>query len=336
MFMDYYTLSEAASVFFDIASAPMVSSPYSTPFRGENIHRLTRSRLTSITDYALAVRVAALLWPLIQLRGRHQGSLLRQLLVFARVLEGDQGKTEVVPEARSQDLHLGLSSSMLLQRLRYHGEPQMVPRFPRMPAQDNMRPARRRSTFPHAHGHRCHLRKQNAEGRDDQRRRLKKWRWQINTQTVLSFTKSGGKVYADLEFATPNGDVENKVTTRGPATKTPSRAQHPRARARHASRSSVTSPTPPRVQVADGRLGLGGVQLGDVQVRGEARRRRASGESTCFGTTPPGWTDNGMFTTPPPPAAHRRQRPPPAGNPPRHRQQRRPEQQQLRRGPPAA
>ena len=43
----------------------------------------------------------------------------------------------------------------------------------------------------------------------------KKWRWQINTKTQMSFTKSGGKVYADLKLEVPNGSIENKVTTPG-------------------------------------------------------------------------------------------------------------------------
>ena len=73
----------------------------------------------------------------------------------------------------------------------------------------------------------------------------KKWRWQINTQTVLSFTKSGGQVYADLEFATPNGDVENKVTTPGSGDQDTIAGATPSSACSTRSMSSLKSPTPP-------------------------------------------------------------------------------------------
>ena len=128
----------------------------------------------------------------------------------------------------------------------------------------------------------------------------KKWRWQINTQTVLSFTKSGGKVYADLEFATPNGDVENKVTTPGSgdqdtiAGATPSSACSTRfeiqcheSNPRHAFKSQTGA--------------WDWVAYNSSMYKFVARHDggETSGESTCFGTNTAWWTDNGMFTAGP-------------------------------------
>ena len=42
----------------------------------------------------------------------------------------------------------------------------------------------------------------------------KKWHWQINTQTKLSFTKAAGKCTL-ISNAVPSGAIENKVTTPG-------------------------------------------------------------------------------------------------------------------------
>ena len=41
------------------------------------------------------------------------------------------------------------------------------------------------------------------------------WRWGINSNTQMKMTKSGGKLYADLKFAIPNGATENGVSIPG-------------------------------------------------------------------------------------------------------------------------
>ena len=67
VFMDQYTLSEAASVFFDIGFGIIgaVLEPFFEPEITTDLPQADKS----ITDYALAVRVASFLWPLISSAG---------------------------------------------------------------------------------------------------------------------------------------------------------------------------------------------------------------------------------------------------------------------------
>ena len=69
VFMDQYTLSEAASVFFDIGFGIIGFTAILEPFFEPTISTDLPTADESITDYALAVRVAAFLWPLVASAG---------------------------------------------------------------------------------------------------------------------------------------------------------------------------------------------------------------------------------------------------------------------------
>lgn len=127
----------------------------------------------------------------------------------------------------------------------------------------------------------------------------KKWRWQINTQTELSFIKDegSGKVYADLTFAIPNGAIENKVSTPGSggedtvAGVTPSSACATRFEVQcheQNPRHAFATETGPWDWVAYNASTYKFVARHDAGA--------SSGEPSCFGPNAGWWTPSAMFS----------------------------------------
>jgi len=123
-----------------------------------------------------------------------------------------------------------------------------------------------------------------------------KWRWQINTQTKLKFTKVDGTLYADMRFDIPNGAIENRVSEPGSQAEynvrgnTPSSACEARfevqcqeANPRHAFKELTKSHE--------------WVDYNTSMYKLVARHEyeSTSGTPSCFSSSSEWWTDDAMF-----------------------------------------
>jgi hypothetical protein len=300
VFMDYYTLSEAASVFFDIGFSVIGFTAILDPFFEAKITTDLPEADTSITDYALAVRVAAFLWPVISSAGGIKD-------LYCDVYWPSPATLKAIKDKQKSFQKRAVKISIFVIQLLAALSVYVIMANPRWC--HDFRTCQRKTTCDPLEGallSRMPMDTEVISGNKMQRVEMisddgtKKWRWQINTQTVLSFTKSGGKVYADIEFAIPNGDVENKVTTPGTndadniAGTTPSSACSTRfeiqcheSNPRHAFKSQTGA--------------WDWVAYNSSMYKFVARHDggEASGESTCFGANTAWWNDNGMFTAGP-------------------------------------
>ena len=300
VFKDYYTLSEAASVFFDIGFSAIGFAAILDPFFEPKISTDLPEADTSITDYSLAVRVGAFLWPLISSAGGIKDLYCDNYWPSPATLKAIKEKRKTF---QKRAVKISIFVIQLLAALSVY----VIMANPRWC--HDFRTCQRKTTCDPLEGallSRMPMDTEVISGNKMQRVEMisddgsKKWRWQINTNTVLSFTKSGGKVYADLEFATPNGDVENKVRTPGsndeddiagtiPLSSCSTRfeIQCQESNPRHAFKSQTGA--------------WEWVAYNSSMYKFVARYDggETSGESTCFGANTAWWTDNGMFTAGP-------------------------------------
>ena len=245
-------------------------------------------------DYALAVRVASFLWRS-QLRWRYQGSLLRQLLALPGDVEGDQREEEDDPERGAKIVIFVLQLLAALSVYVIMAHPAWCHDF---------RTCQRKTTCDPLEGGILSRMAFDydiigAVQRVEMISGAKKWRWQINTKTQMQFTKSGGKVYADLKFEVPNGAIENKVTTPGSGARTRSQAR-PNGKLLHQPRSSARESNQRHAFKSEtGKWDW--VAYNSSMYKFVARHDggETSGDSTCFGANTQWWTDKGMFTSRP-------------------------------------
>ena len=297
VYMDLYTLSEAASVFFDMGFGAIGFSAILEPFFEPKITTELPEADASLTDYALAVRVVAFLWPLISSAGHIKDLYHDNYWPSPATMKAIKEKRNTVQQRRIKTAIFILQLLAALSVYFVMANPVWCHDF---------RTCQRKTTCDPLEGgilSRMPLDHDVISANKIQRVELisadgsKKWRWQINTQTKLSFTKSAGKVYADLEFAVPNGAVENTVTTPGsggedeiastiPPTACSTRfeIQCHESNPRHAFKSQTGS--------------WDWVAYNSSMYKFIARHDggETSGDSSCFGVNSAWWTQNGMFT----------------------------------------
>ena len=306
--MDQYTMSEASSVFFDIGFGIIGFTAILEPFFEPTITTDLPVADESITDYALAVRVAAFLWPLVS-----SASSIRDL--YCDNYWPSPATTKAIKEkqksVQKRAVKIVVFATQLLAALSVY----VVMANPKWC--HDFRTCQRKTTCDPLEGGILSrmvfdtniLSSNDAGGNKMQRVELisddgtEKWRWQINTQTQMSFTKSGGKVYADLTFQVPNGAIENSVTEPGAGAGngggdivgvTPSapcatrfEIQCHEANPRHAFKSETNS--------------WDWVAYNSSMYKFVARHEagETSGESSCFGADSEWWTEKAMFTAGP-------------------------------------
>lgn len=297
MYMDYYTISEAASVFFDMGFGVIGFTAILEPFFEPKITTQLPEADESLTDYALAVRVAAFLWPLISSAAQIKNLYHDNYWPSPATAKAIKDKQDSVQQRRTK-------TTVFIVQLVAAATVYVIMANPAWC--HDFRTCQRKTTCDPLEGgilSKMPLDFDVISANKMQRVELisadgsKKWRWQINTQTKLSFTKAAGKVYADLEFAVPSGAVENKVTTPGSggqdeiAGTIPSSACSTRfeiqcheSNPRHAFKAETGT--------------WDWVAYNSSMYKFIARHNggETSGDSSCFGTSSAWWTHNGMFT----------------------------------------
>ena len=222
--VDQYTIAQAAEVLFDIGFGIIGFLAVLEPFFEPPITNQLPEVDASLTDYALAVKVFSFLWPLVTSAGS-----MRELYVDnywpspATAQARIEGRTSI----QSAYTKLGVFVVQLLAACSVYiimADPRLCHDFRTCQRSDSCDPLKdgallgRMPIYTDAEGPFAVI-----SGNKMQRVEMisedgtLKWRWQINTQTELSFVKSpdGKKAYADLTFAIPNGGIENSVKNPG-------------------------------------------------------------------------------------------------------------------------
>ena len=304
VFMDQYTLSEAASVFFDIGFGIIGFTAILEPFFEPEITTDLPRADESITDYALAVRVAAFLWPLVSSAGGIKDLYCDNYWPSPATLKAISEKKKTIQKRGAKIVIFVLQLLAALSVYVIMAHPAWCHDFRTCQRKTTCDPLEggilSRMVFDYdiiGAGDGANKMQRVEMISDDG---AKKWRWQINTKTQMQFTKSGGKVYADLKFEVPNGAIENKVTTPGSggqdqiAGTTPTENCYTRfeiqcheSNPRHAFKSETGK--------------WDWVAYNSSMYKFVARHDggQTSGDSTCFGANTQWWTDKGMFTAGP-------------------------------------
>ena len=219
VFMDQYTLSEAASVFFDIGFGIIGFTAILEPFFEPTISTDLPTADESITDHALAVRVAAFLWPLVASAGGIKDLYCDNYWPSPATTKAIAEKKRSIQKRGAKIVIFVLQLLAALSVYVIMGHPDWCHDFRTCQRKTTCDPLEggimSRMVFDYdvvAAGDGANKMQRVELISDDG---AKKWRWQINTKTQMSFTKSNGKVYADLKLEVPNGSIENKVTTPG-------------------------------------------------------------------------------------------------------------------------
>lgn len=322
VFRELYRISEAASILFDIGFAAIgfsaVLEPFFEPLVADT-SRLPEADL-SLTDWALTVRVFSFVWPLVSSAGGVRDLYKDVYWPSPATARALRRRAAVVPTESSEGsgptgalgakgggvprwakaLIFGLQLLAALSVYVVMASPRWCHEF---------RTCQRKTTCDPLGGDllgRMPLdgfsviaanKVQRAEMISDDG--SKKWRWQINTQTELSFIKDegSGKVYADLTFAIPNGAIENKVSTPGSggedtvAGVTPSSACATRFEVQcheQNPRHAFATETGPWDWVAYNASTYKFVARHDAGA--------SSGEPSCFGPNAGWWTPSAMFS----------------------------------------
>ena len=129
----------------------------------------------------------------------------------------------------------------------------------------------------------------------------KKWRWQINTKTQMQFTKSGGKVYADLKFSKfPTAPSRTRPTTPGSGGQDQIAGTTPTENCYTCFEIQCHESNPLHAFKSETAMGLGSpTTVPCINSSPATTAARPSRDSTCFGANTQWWTDKGMFTAGP-------------------------------------
>jgi hypothetical protein len=292
VFFDYYTLSEAAAVFFDIGFGAVGFTAVLEPFFEPKITTKLPEVDESITDFSLAVRVISFVYPLV-------ASTMGVKDLYVDNYWPSPATAKALREKKRSLKRQGIKATILFIQLLaalsvyvIMGSPTLCHQF-RTCARGTCVP-----NIPVGAPLDAELIQSNMLVRtelisDDG---SKKWRWQINTQTRLSFTKSGDKLYADLTFATPNGAIENNVFT--PGTNNVDTVADTTPTSSCATRFEVQCQemNPRHAFVAESKW-YEWVEYNTSMYKFVARHDadQTSGEAACFGDSTEWWTDNTMF-----------------------------------------
>ena len=296
--LDKFTLVEASAIFFDIGFSTVGFTALLEPFFEPKITDTLPEVDESITDYALAIRVVSFIYPLcassLKVRDLYVDNFWPAPATAKAMTEKKRSFKRTIIKLVLLGLQLGAAMSVygimgnkeLCHQFRTCARGSCTPNVPvgaPLDAElfgggsggDNMKYAARMIS-------------------DDG---TMIWRWGINSNTQMKMTKSGGKLYADLKFAIPNGATENGVSIPGNgATYTVSGLTAPTSAC--GTRYEVQcQEVNPRHSFSYMTGKYEWVKYNTSAYKFVARHdyEQTTGSPSCFGASTQWWKDNGMF-----------------------------------------
>ena len=209
--LDKFTVLQASSIFFDIGFAAIGFSALMEPFFEPKITTKLPEVDESVTDYALAIRVLSFVYPLImsakQVKDLYVDNYWPAPATAHAMAEKKRSFKRTVIKLVLLGLQLGAACSVygimgdktLCHQFRTCARTTCEPNIPHGAPLDGL-------LINSNKGYRQEMISEDG---------IEKWRWGINSATKLKFLKSSGKLYADVEFAVPNGAIENDVSNPG-------------------------------------------------------------------------------------------------------------------------
>ena len=205
---DKYTLCEASSIFFDIGFSVVGYLALLEPFFEPKITDKLPEIDDSVTDYALAIRVVSFVFPLcmavLKVKDLYIDNYWPAPATAKWMSERKRDFKKTMIKLVILCLQFGaamsvygiMGSSTLCHTFRTCARGSCTPAIPGgVPLDTEL-----------INGNLGYYHQMVS---DDG---AKKWRWQINAQTTLKFTKVNGALYADLGIAVPNGNGESSIT----------------------------------------------------------------------------------------------------------------------------
>jgi len=298
---DKFTVMEASALLFDIGYTIVGFTALLEPFFEPKITTQLPEVDESITDYALAIRVLSFIWPLLSstkvIKALYIDNFWPSPSTVRAATTKQRNPKRLILKIVLLVLQLGaafsvygiMGSETLCHQFRTCARGKCTPNIP---AGVNLDVALLGDNGSNK------MQRQELISDDGSM----KWRWQINTQSKLKFVKVDGTLYADMEFAVPNGSIENKVTEPGGSGSPTSNVAGSTPSSACATRFEVQcQEVNPRHAFKHLTNDNEWVDYNQSMYKFVAKHNagQTTGEPDCFGANTEWWTSDAMFTAGP-------------------------------------